>query len=93
VFHRAAVLCSPRSRRSAKPLPHSRRSSERPERVDGVVGHANLSGRFGADAPGVRGLSRSVGKIAPQWLQYGVCLALLMLLSTTGSGRFISGQF
>jgi alginate O-acetyltransferase complex protein AlgI len=47
----------------------------------------------GAGAPGVRGLSRSVGKIAPQWLQYGVCLALLMLLSTTGSGRFIYGQF
>ena len=47
----------------------------------------------GAGTPGVRVLSRPVGRIAPQWLQYGVCLSLLMLLSTTGSGRFIYGQF
>jgi hypothetical protein len=47
----------------------------------------------GAGAPGARGLSRSVGKIAPPWLQYGVCLSLLSLLSTAGSGRFIYGQF
>jgi alginate O-acetyltransferase complex protein AlgI len=47
----------------------------------------------GAGAPGVRGLSRSAEKIAPRWLQYGVCLSLLMLLSTAGSGRFIYGQF
>ena len=31
--------------------------------------------------------------IAPQWLQYGVCLFLLTVLSTQGSGRFIYGQF
>jgi hypothetical protein len=47
----------------------------------------------GAGAPGARGLSRSVGKIAPPWLQYGVCLSLLSLLSTAGSARFIYGQF
>jgi D-alanyl-lipoteichoic acid acyltransferase DltB (MBOAT superfamily) len=47
----------------------------------------------GAGAPGVRELSQSVGTIAPRWLQYGVCLSLLMLLSTAGSGRFIYGQF
>jgi alginate O-acetyltransferase complex protein AlgI len=47
----------------------------------------------GAGAPGARGLSQSVGKIAPPWLQYGVCLSLVMLLSATGSGRFIYGQF
>jgi alginate O-acetyltransferase complex protein AlgI len=47
----------------------------------------------GAGAPGVREFSQSAGKIAPRWLQYGVCLSLLMLLSTAGSGRFIYGQF
>jgi alginate O-acetyltransferase complex protein AlgI len=47
----------------------------------------------GLGAPGVRGLNRSVGKIAPPWLRYGVCLSLLTLLSTTGSGHFIYGQF
>jgi hypothetical protein len=39
------------------------------------------------------GISQSVGKIAAPWLQYGVCLSLVMLLSATGSGRFIYGQF
>ena len=38
-------------------------------------------------------LGQSVGMIAPQWLQYGVCLFLLTVLSTQGSGRFIYGQF
>jgi alginate O-acetyltransferase complex protein AlgI len=47
----------------------------------------------GAGAAGVRGLVQSVGKIAPPWLQYGVCLSLLTLLSTVGTGRFIYGQF
>jgi alginate O-acetyltransferase complex protein AlgI len=47
----------------------------------------------GAGAPGIQGLSASVGKIAPPWLQYGVCLSLLTLLSTAGTGRFIYGQF
>jgi alginate O-acetyltransferase complex protein AlgI len=47
----------------------------------------------GAGAPGVRALKHSVGTLAPPWLQYGVCLSLLMLLSTAGSGRFIYGQF
>jgi alginate O-acetyltransferase complex protein AlgI len=47
----------------------------------------------GAGFPGVRGLIGSVGRIAPTWLQYGVCLSLLSLLSTAGSGRFIYGQF
>lgn len=44
-------------------------------------------------AGGVRGLARSVGGVAPPWLQYGVCLFLLSVLSTEGSGRFIYGQF
>jgi alginate O-acetyltransferase complex protein AlgI len=47
----------------------------------------------GAGAPGVRRLTRSVGGLAPAWLEYGVCLSLLSLLSTAGSGRFIYGQF
>jgi hypothetical protein len=47
----------------------------------------------GAGAPGVRWLGQSVETIAPRWLQYGVCLSLLTLLSTAGSGRFIYGQF
>jgi hypothetical protein len=47
----------------------------------------------GAGAPGVGRLSRSIGGIGPTWLQYGVCLSLLSLLSTAGSGRFIYGQF
>jgi alginate O-acetyltransferase complex protein AlgI len=47
----------------------------------------------GAGFPGIRGLIGSVGRLAPTWLQYGVCLSLLSLLSTAGSGRFIYGQF
>ena len=47
----------------------------------------------GAGAPGARRLGQSVGMIAPQWLQYGVCLFLLTILSTEGSGQFIYGQF
>lgn len=47
----------------------------------------------GAGAPGARRLARPVGSVAPQWLQYGVCLFLLMVLSTEGSARFIYGQF
>jgi alginate O-acetyltransferase complex protein AlgI len=47
----------------------------------------------GAGRPGSRALSRSVNAVAPHWLQYGVCLFLLTVLSTAGSGRFIYGQF
>jgi hypothetical protein len=47
----------------------------------------------GAGAPGARGLAQSVGRVAPQWLQYGICLFLLSVLSTVGSERFIYGQF
>jgi alginate O-acetyltransferase complex protein AlgI len=47
----------------------------------------------GAGAPGVRRLAQSVDSVAPQWLQYGVCLFLLSILSTEGSGRFVYGQF
>jgi hypothetical protein len=47
----------------------------------------------GAGAPGARGLVRSVNALAPNWLQYGVCLFLLTTLSTAGTGRFIYGQF
>jgi hypothetical protein len=47
----------------------------------------------GAGAPGARAFIRSVEGLAPQWLQYGVCLFLLTVLSTEGSGRFIYGQF
>ena len=47
----------------------------------------------GAGRPGSRALSQSVNAAAPHWLQYGVCLFLLTVLSTAGSGRFIYGQF
>jgi D-alanyl-lipoteichoic acid acyltransferase DltB (MBOAT superfamily) len=47
----------------------------------------------GAGAPGARGLFVSLTRAAPSWLQYGVCLFLLSVLSTEGSGRFIYGQF
>ena len=47
----------------------------------------------GAGAPGAGGMVRAVNRVAPQWLQYGVCLFLLTVLSTEGSGRFIYGQF
>jgi hypothetical protein len=47
----------------------------------------------GAGAPGCRPLAQSVSAVTPNWLQYGVCLSLLTLLSTAGSGRFIYGQF
>jgi alginate O-acetyltransferase complex protein AlgI len=47
----------------------------------------------GAGAPGLRGFAGSLNRTAPNWLQYGVCLFLLSVLSTEGSGRFIYGQF
>ncbi len=47
----------------------------------------------GAGAPGCRPLAQSVSAGTPNWLRYGVCLSLLTLLSTAGSGRFIYGQF
>ncbi len=47
----------------------------------------------GAGAPGARGLFGLLNRTAPNWLQYGVCLFLLSVLSTEGSGRFIYGQF
>jgi alginate O-acetyltransferase complex protein AlgI len=47
----------------------------------------------GAGSPGSRALAQSVNAAAPHWLQYGVCLFLLTVLSTAGSGRFIYGQF
>jgi hypothetical protein len=47
----------------------------------------------GAGAPGFRRLARPVDGVAPPWLQYGVCLFLLSILSTAGSGRFVYGQF
>jgi alginate O-acetyltransferase complex protein AlgI len=48
---------------------------------------------LGAGAPGAGALGQGTGKIVPDWLQYGVCLFLLSVLSTEGSGRFIYGQF
>ena len=47
----------------------------------------------GAGAPGARKLALPAGKVTPDWLQYGVCLFLLFVLSTEGSGRFVYGQF
>ena len=47
----------------------------------------------GAGAPGARELGQSVNAVASHWLQYGVCLFLLTVLSTAGSGRFIYGGF
>ena len=47
----------------------------------------------GAGAPGARKLALPAGKVTPDWLQYGVCLFLLFVLSTEGSGQFVYGQF
>jgi alginate O-acetyltransferase complex protein AlgI len=47
----------------------------------------------GTGAPGFGGLARSVNGVAPPWLQYGVCLFLINVLSTQGTGHFIYGQF
>ena len=47
----------------------------------------------GAGAPGAKRLVARIDRVAPQWLQYGVCLFLLTVLSTAGSGRFVYGQF
>jgi alginate O-acetyltransferase complex protein AlgI len=47
----------------------------------------------GVGAPGAKRLVGRVGTVAPGWLQYGVCLFLLSVLSTAGSGRFVYGQF
>ena len=47
----------------------------------------------GAGAPGAKRLMAGIDEVAPQWLQYGVCLFLLSILSTAGSGQFLYGQF
>ena len=47
----------------------------------------------GAGAPGAKRLVAGIDEVAPQWLQYGVCLFLLSILSTAGSGQFLYGQF
>ncbi len=47
----------------------------------------------GAGAPGTKWFACQVGRVAPQWLQYGVYLFLLSVLSSEGGGRFIYGQF
>jgi len=47
----------------------------------------------GAGAPGAKRLAVRIDEAAPQWLQYGVCLFLLLVFSTAGSGRFVYGQF
>jgi alginate O-acetyltransferase complex protein AlgI len=47
----------------------------------------------GAGAPGARKLALPAAKVTPDWLQYGVCLFLLFVLSTEGGGRFVYGQF
>ena len=47
----------------------------------------------GAGAPGAKRLAARIDEVAPQWLQYGVCLFLLSVLSTAGSGQFVYGQF
>ena len=83
------------------PQPGFRR---RAERVDRLGRSAGLSDHSGMDLHGHRALCRrrgagrtgagqSVNTVAPHWLQYGVCLFLLTVLSTAGSGRFIYGGF
>jgi alginate O-acetyltransferase complex protein AlgI len=47
----------------------------------------------GVGAPGARRVVRRADAVAPDWLQYGVCIFLLSVLSTAGSGRFVYGQF
>ena len=46
----------------------------------------------GAGAPGTKWFACQVGRVAPQWLQYGVYLFLLSVLSSEGGGRFIYGN-
>ena len=73
--------------------------SARGKRVDRLVGHTGLSGGAGVDLhgdrslcrvgdPASRALSQSVGAAVPHWLQYGVCLFLLTVLSTAGKWTF-----
>ena len=47
----------------------------------------------GAGAPASENWPSRINEAAPNWLQYGVCLFLLSVLSTAGSGRFVYGQF
>jgi alginate O-acetyltransferase complex protein AlgI len=47
----------------------------------------------GIGAPGAKRLLARLDAVAPEWLQYGVCLFLLFVLSSAGSGRFVYGQF
>jgi alginate O-acetyltransferase complex protein AlgI len=47
----------------------------------------------GAGAPGARDLFGSINRTSPHWVQYGVCLFLLLVLATEGSGQFVYGQF
>jgi alginate O-acetyltransferase complex protein AlgI len=47
----------------------------------------------GVGAPGAKRLLARLDTVAPEWLQYGVCLFLLSVLSTAGPGRFVYGQF
>jgi hypothetical protein len=47
----------------------------------------------GAGAPGAKWLGARIKRVAPQWLQYGVCLFLLSVFFNEGSGHFIYGQF
>ena len=75
------------------------------ERADRLVGSAGQSHSSHARSawrsrsltararPASEGLARSVSTVAPRWLQYGVCIFLLTVLSTAGTGQFIYGQF
>jgi hypothetical protein len=47
----------------------------------------------GLGAPGAKQAAAKIDELMPQWLQYGLCLFLLSVFSTVGSGRFIYGQF
>jgi hypothetical protein len=47
----------------------------------------------GAGAPGINRLANGIGRIVPNWVQYGVALLLLSALSLEAGSGFIYGQF
>jgi len=47
----------------------------------------------GGGAPGARQVAASLDRWAPRWLQYGVSLFLLSILSYEGGSKFVYGQF
>jgi len=47
----------------------------------------------GCGAPGASGLSARIAPLVPRWLQYGIGLFLLAILTPDSAGSFVYGQF